>query len=371
MAKTEILMLNEEELIQCGVIDFAHCVDVLEEMFKLLGEGDYVMGGAKHNSHGIAVRFPKESKFPNMPLDGPDRRFMAMPAYLGGRFNVAGCKWYGSNIANPARGLPRSVLMVTLNNADTGEPISIMSGNLISAARTGSVPGVGVRHLANANAEVCTCIGAGPISRSCFQGIYAVAKNLKKLVVYDLFKEKSEEFCQWANETFGIEAEAADTLEEAVKQGDIVSSATSSLKPVELKNEWLKPGSVLIMTGRCYVDEPYFKSAKIVFDNALEHDENYCEQLMLPEDQRWITCIGSQVYRMAYEGKLPAIIDQPALGDVINGRKVRESENDRVCFITYGMPTEDVAWGYEMYETAKKKGLGTVFPLWPNEPLYK
>jgi len=99
MAKTEILMLNEEELIQCGVTDFARCVDVMEEMFKLIGEGDYVMGGPKHNSHGIAIRFPKESKFPNMPLDGPDRRFMAMPAYLGGRFNIAGCKWYGSNIA--------------------------------------------------------------------------------------------------------------------------------------------------------------------------------------------------------------------------------------------------------------------------------
>ena len=40
MAKTEILLLNEEELIECGVIDFPHCVDVLEEMFKLLGEGD-------------------------------------------------------------------------------------------------------------------------------------------------------------------------------------------------------------------------------------------------------------------------------------------------------------------------------------------
>ena len=190
-------------------------------------------------------------------------------------------------------------------------------------------------------------------------------------MVYDLFKEKSLEFCKWAAENFNVEAEAADTLEEAVRKGDIVSSATSSLKPVELKNEWLKPGSVLIMTGRCFVDEPYFKSAKIVFDNALEHFENYEEQLLLPEDKRWINGIGMQVYRMAYEGKLPAIPDQPALGDVITGRKVRESHDDRVCFITFGMPTEDLAWGYELYNTAKEKGLGTIFPLWPNEPLYK
>lgn len=370
MAKTEILLLNEEELIRCGVIDFAHCVDVLEEMFGLLGQGDYVMGGAKHNSHGIPIRFPESSPFPNMPVDGPDRRFMAMPAYLGGRFNVTGCKWYGSNIANPARGLPRSVLLVTLNDPDTCEPIAIMSGNLISAARTGSVPGVASRHLANADAEVVSCIGAGPISRSCFQGIQAVAKNLKKLVVYDLFKEKSEAFCKWASETFGIEAYAADSLEEAVRMGDIISSATSSLKPVQMKNEWLKPGSTLLMTGRCFVDEEYFSSAKIVFDNALEHDENYEEQLLLPENERWINGIGMQVYRMAYEGKLPAIIDTPSLGDVVAGKKIRTAHDDRVCFITYGIPCEDVAWGYEMYKTAKEKGLGTIFPLWPEKPLY-
>lgn len=370
MAKTEILLLNEEELIKCGVIDFKHCVDVLEEMFSLLGKGDYRMGG-KGNSHGIPVRFPKEPKFPNMPADGPDRRFMAMPAYLGGRFAVAGCKWYGSNIANPERGLPRSVLMVTLNNPDTCEPIAIMSGNLISAARTGSVPGVAVRHLANPDSEVCTCIGAGPISRSCFQGIMAALPNIKKLVVYDLFKEKSEAFCDWARKEFKIEAVAADTLEEAVGVGDVISSATSSLKPVQLNGEWLKKGSTLLMTGRCFVDEPYFASAKICFDNALEHEENYEEQLLLPEEQRWINGIGMQVYKMAYEGKLPRVYQQPALGDVVNGKKVRTSHDDRVCFITYGIPTEDVAWGYEMYETAKKKGLGTVFPLWPNEPLYK
>lgn len=371
MAKTEILLLNEEEMVKCGVLDFGHCVDVLEEMFRLLSDGDYVMGGAKHNSHGIAVRFPKESPFPNMPLDGPDRRFLAMPAYLGGRFNMAGMKWYGSNIKNPERGLPRSILTMTLNNPDTGEPVAFMSANLLSAARTGSVPGVAVRHLANKDAEVVACIGAGPISRSCFQGIYAAAPQLKKLVVYDLFKEKSEAFCEWANKEFGIEAEAADTLPEAVIQGDIVSSATSSLKPVQLQNEWLKPGSVLLMTGRCFVDEPYFSSARIVFDNNLEHDECYDEQLLLPEEERWINGIGMQVYRMAYEGKLPAIVDQPGLGDVINGRKIRKSHDDRVCFITFGMPTEDVAWGTEMYEKAKELGLGTIFPLWPNEPLYK
>ena len=62
---TEFLYLNEEDMIKAGVLDTAHCIDVEEEIFKLLSKGDYVMGGDGHNSHGIALTFPKESEFPN------------------------------------------------------------------------------------------------------------------------------------------------------------------------------------------------------------------------------------------------------------------------------------------------------------------
>ncbi len=67
------------------------------------------MGGEDANSHGSMISFPEEPEFPNMPKDGPDRRFMAMPAYLGGQFDIAGVKWYGSNVENKAAGLPRSI----------------------------------------------------------------------------------------------------------------------------------------------------------------------------------------------------------------------------------------------------------------------
>src|SRR5699024_7896493 len=80
--------------------------------------------------------------FENMPTAGPDRRFMSLIAYLGGNFDVVGNKWYGSNINNFKKGLPRSIHTFTLNDKDTGAPLSIMAGNLISSVRTGAVPGV-------------------------------------------------------------------------------------------------------------------------------------------------------------------------------------------------------------------------------------
>ena len=99
----DLLYLNEDDMVKAGVQDMSGCIEAMEEMFKLMKVGDYRMGGANGNSHGSMVMFPKESKFPEMPVDGPDRRFMAMPAYLGGEFDMAGVKWYGSNAATVTR----------------------------------------------------------------------------------------------------------------------------------------------------------------------------------------------------------------------------------------------------------------------------
>ena len=363
--KTEFLYLNEKEMIEAGVLDYGRCIDVEEEVFRLLSAGDYVMGGDKHNSHGIMMKFPKESPFPNMPLDAPDRRFMAMPAYVGGRFNVAGQKWYGSNIINPQRGLPRSILMVMLNDAYTCEPLALMSGNLISSVRTGCVPGVATRHLANKNAAVCACIGAGPVSKACFEGIIHEAKSLKELIVCDLILEKAEAFAEEMSKKYGIQARATLSLEEAVRAGDIVSVAASSQKPIQLNNGWLKKGSLLIFSGRGSVDEEYFTSSKVIWDNTKMHEVYFDEHLLLPENERFINGIAVQIYRFMYEGKLPPITKGISLGDIICGSASgRQTEDDRICFIASGMPVWDVAWGYELYENALKKGLGQKLLLW-------
>ncbi len=366
--RTDFLYLSEPDMIKAGVLNYKRCIDVEEEVFGLLSKGDYVMGGDNFNSHGIMMKFPKESPFPNMPLDAPDRRFMAMPAYVGGRFNMAGQKWYGSNIINPQRGLPRSILMVMLNDPDTCEPVALMSANLISSVRTGCVPGVAVRHLANKDAAVCSCIGAGPVSKACFEAIALEAKNLKELVVCDLVLEKAEDFAKEMSDKYGVKARGTTNLEEAVRAGDIVSVAASSVKPITLSNDWLKKGSLLMFSGRGQVDEEYFTSSKVIWDNVKMHEGYFAEHMALPENERFINGIAVQIYRFMYEGKLPPINEGTGLGDVILGsKKGRESADDRICFIAGGMPIWDVAWGTELYENAVKQGLGQKLLLW-DEP---
>ena len=93
--RIDFLYLSEKDVIEAGVLDGKKCIDCMSEVMDLLSAGDYRLGGEDANSHGIFMSFPKESEIEGMPLDAPDRRFMAMPAYLGGRFHLAGQKWYG------------------------------------------------------------------------------------------------------------------------------------------------------------------------------------------------------------------------------------------------------------------------------------
>ena len=180
--KIEFLCLNEEDMIEAGVLDAGHCVDTVGEVMSLLSSGDYLMGGKEHNDHGMQLIFPKKSDIPGFPLeDSRDRRFMAMPAYLGGRFHLAGEKWYGSNGRNAKKGLPRSILMVTLNDVETGQPLAYMSANLLSAMRTGAMPGLSAVYLARKDSKVLALLGAGVVNRTSLMAIMAKMPGIEEV----------------------------------------------------------------------------------------------------------------------------------------------------------------------------------------------
>ena len=370
--KTEFLYLSEQDTIKAGVLNAEKCIDNAQEVFTLLSKGDYLMGGSNHNSHGLGLVFPKESPFPNMPVAGPDRRFVAMPAYLGGRFDVCGNKWYGSNAENPKKGLPRSVLTVTLNDKDTGEPLAFMSANLLSAARTGAVPGVAARHLARKDSEVITVLGCGQINRSCLRSIVTQLPNVKKIICYDIFKEASERFLTWEKGELGIEGEVVLDLESAVKEADVITVAASRLKPLYVKDEWMKEGVTVLITGPMQTDDSFWMDTTLIYDNVRLH-EAYVQEAVESGDKAayYKGVIGGPVYTLIDAGKMPALKDSTSIGEVIMGEKPgRKDEKDRVTFIACGMATFDVGLGYDLYQTALREGIGTKLTLW-DDPYQK
>lgn len=367
--KIDFLYLSEEDMIAAGVKDMGKCVEAMEEMFKLMKVGNYRMGGANGNSHGSMVMFPEKSPFPEMPVDGPDRRFMAMPAYLGGKFDMAGMKWYGSNVANKEKGLPRSILMLTLNDKDTGAPVAYMSANILSAYRTGAVPGVGFKYFAKEDADTIGIVGPGVMSKTALAAAIAVRPSLKNVKVKGRGKASLNKFIDQAKEDYPeLNIYAVDTIEEAVRNSDIVSVSTSSptgdpsLYPY-IAEEWIKPGAIIESTAALRFDDDFIiNRARTVTDNIMLYEA--WEEEMKPNAYHTVPIPAVHVEDLIAEGKMkPEQIDD--LGDVLLGNiPVHRKEGEIVIYSVGGMPTEDVAWGTIVYRNALEKGIGTKLNLW-------
>ena len=369
--KIDFLYLNEAEMVQAGVTDMHRCIEVMTEVFDLMGKGDYVMGGKNHNSHGVMISFPNEPEFPNMPKNGPDRRFMAMVAYLGGRFNVAGEKWYGSNRDNLAKGLPRSILMTALNDADTGAPLAFMSANLISAVRTGAIPGVGAKYLARPDSRICALIGAGVISRTSFVALADVCKKLDAVKIYDLFPAASEKLAAYIKDNCPQiqQVEIVDSIEAAVREADVVNVATSGENYPYIKEEWLKPGVFVSLPASIRMDQDFvLNRATLVIDNWKMY-EAWAEELAYPFSPI-MGLMGTYYLDWIHDGQMdPAIITN--LGDIVSGKQAgRQNDEEKIIFGMGGQPVYDVAWSYEIYQKAVALGLGTKLNVWDTPYLY-
>lgn len=369
----DFLYLNEEEMIKAGVKDMPRCIDAMEEVLKCLTVGDFVMGGENHNSHGCMVTFPESSPFPNMPLNvGEDRRFMAMPAYIGGPFDMAGMKWYGSNTANKKIGLPRSILMVMLNDKTTGAPKCLMSANLLSAYRTGAIPGVGLRHLAPKGAKIGAIYGPGVMGRTSLDAFMSTCPELDTIKIKGRGQASIDSFIAYCKATYPqiTTLEVVSDIESLVKDADVISFAgTAGTDPslyAFVEGGWIKPGALIVAPSAFDIDSTFLKDhCKLVVDNRKLY-EAWAEEYPYPTFGK-VNIIGSKFTDMVHDGMI-TMDDITDMGDILLGNSTgRESDDQIIVYSVGGMPVEDVAWGKICYEKALELGLGTSLNLW-NQP---
>jgi ornithine cyclodeaminase len=127
---------------------------------------------------------------PYLRYNDMDNRIIAMPAYVGGSYNMAGIKWIASFPKNIEKGIPRAHSIIILNKAETGEPKAIFNTPLVSIIRTVSVSGVLIekymneRNTTNVNVGI---IGFGPIGQNHAKMVKEiVGSKLNNLYVYDI-----------------------------------------------------------------------------------------------------------------------------------------------------------------------------------------
>lgn len=371
----DFLYLSEPDMIRAGVTDMGRCIDAIEEMFHLLHVGDYRMAGANNNAHGAMLGFPENSPFPEMPKPTADRRFMAMPAYLGGSFRTAGVKWYGSNIENREKGLPRSILVFILSDADTGAPLAMMSANLLSAYRTGAVPGVGARHLARKDSRVVGFVGPGVMARTSLAAFMSECPLIDTVKVKGRGERNLAAFKAWVAEHYPqLAVKVVETDEEVVRDSDIASFCASvatgdpSIYPT-VRREWVKPGAFLSMPAPCNIDDGMMAPDIRKVLDFIGLYEGYLEELPAPRHKH-VPAVGVRYFDLVEEGRLDRS-ELEDLGAIVSGATpARQSPDEIIILSVGGMAVEDVAWGTMIYRHAVGSGIGVKLNLW-EEPALK
>ncbi|KKQ17810.1 MAG: Ornithine cyclodeaminase/mu-crystallin family protein [Berkelbacteria bacterium GW2011_GWA1_36_9] len=321
-----MLYLNEKNLERIG-IDWNKTINVIEEAVRCLDKKDF------SQPIKLYLRY-KDLK----------NRIIAMPAYIGGSFNITGIKWIASFPDNIKKGIARANSVVILNNADTGKPIAIINAALLSIIRTASVSGLitkyfdKIRKLQNFNLGI---IGFGPIGQyhlKMFMDLFG--DRIDKVFLYDLkFINKNLITCKHKNKII-----ITDNWERAYLDSDVFITCTVSKD--RYINKKPKSGSLqLNVSLRDYKTDilKHLKNAIIVDDWDEVCRENTDIEIMhkeaglKKEDVKNIIDVVCRDFLKAIEKK------------------------EVVMFNPMGMGVFDIAIGQYYYNQARKKGIGKKF----------
>ena len=176
-----------------------------------------------------------------IPVNPPGGFLGLMPALADG----LGVKIVTFYPPNADRGIPTHMATIFLVDPETGAPLAVMDGRLITEMRTAAVSAVATRLLAPEDARVLAILGSGVQARSHNEAL-GLVRHFQEVRVWSRVQNHAEKFA----EEIGGEAMSAEA---AVKDADVVVVATSSTTPV-LQGSWLKPGSHVNAVGACRPD---------------------------------------------------------------------------------------------------------------------
>jgi len=202
---------------------------------------------AAYIAHALGESSLPHSTFLNFPNEQRNR-IIALPAYLGNEFSVAGVKWISSFPNNLSRGMDRASAVVILNSLETGRPEAILEGSVISAKRTAASAALAALALADGEKLAgVTMVGCGLINFEIARFLKAACPPLKKLYLFDLSSERAAEFKENCEATFeSVTAEVVADLLDALGRAPVISLATTAVKPHISSLSACAPGSVIL-----------------------------------------------------------------------------------------------------------------------------
>lgn len=342
-AKTiEFLYLDQEAVLAADLLNMPRAIRVVGEAQALFAQGKV------RHPHKVVLRQENNTESEDQG------RFNALFASIGAPVRAMGMKWIGSFPANRERGLPRASALIILNCPDTGMPIAVMDGTLISAMRTGAMTALGVHYLAPHNTRKIGMIGAGVQSRTQILGLYTAIPGVEEIALTNRDRARAESVADECRGLWGAPVRAVASIDDALCDADLALTITTAREPLMFARH-IKPGALTVQLAGHECEFALIRECqKIVADDweVVKH-----RGIMTPAI-------------MHQQGLLHDSDIHGNLGELILGIKPgRENDTERIHYAHMGMGVDDVALAWAMYQTARERGLGISLPLW-GEPLW-
>jgi thiomorpholine-carboxylate dehydrogenase len=253
-------------------------------------------------------------------VDPPGGFLGLMPALTPDGLGLKAVTFYPPNAE---RGIPTHMATIFLVDPQTGTPLAIMDGRLITEMRTSAVSAVATKLLASPHAKVLAILGSGVQARSHVEAL-RVVRQFEEIRVWSPTFEHARQFAEEISGT-------AVSAEQAVRDADVIVTVTSSRTPV-LKGAWLRSGCHVNAIGACRPDW------RELDDEAMQNNVVFVDSREgAMKESGDVILSGAKIYA--------------ELGEVLGG-KVPARENETTIFKSLGMAVEDIAAATLVYRAA-------------------
>jgi len=295
----------------------------VEDAFRDLGQGS-------------AINRPRQR------VRVPNGTMHVMPAGMAAR-GYLGLKYYSGF-------RPKTRFWFHLLDANNGDLLCVMQADRLGQQRTGAASGVATKFLARADAASVGIIGTGWQAASQLEAI-AVARKLRVVKCYSRDEARRKKFAMEMQAKLGIETRDVDAARDAVRDADIIVTATNSRDPV-LLGDWLAPGTHINAVGSNRadtreIDDAVINRANFICVDSIEQCKIESGDLILP--------IGRGMMTWDRVNELSAVVAGKTQG--------RANRDDITLFKSNGIALEDVAVGAWVYERAREQGIGRQIEL--------
>jgi len=265
---------------------------------------------------------------------------------------------------NPARGLDAHQGLVTLFDGESGQPTAILDAAAITEIRTAAVTAVATSVLARQDARILAILGAGTQARAHLRALMHV-REFEQVRIYAPTEAHARALVEQAGGACAERGDAraergdaraelsvASSAEEALRDADVVVTATSSREPV-LRRDWLKPGAHVNAVGASTPQAREIDTATVaasaLFCDSRESLRNEAGEFQLAIREGLIA--GEEHVRAE-------------LGEVLAGAAPgRRDDGELTLFRSLGLAIEDLAAAERAVAAATKRGLGTEVEL--------